>query len=322
MFLYLVIFIVSCIILYFAGEWIISGLVRIARVLGLKEFIVAFFIMSFAASIPNLFVGIFSASYGVSELSFGEISGNNLIAMTLAVALAVLFSKGKKEIPAGSNIVQTSSIFTAIAALLPLFLVLDGSISRADGTLLILFFFFYIIWIFSKKERFSKVYKEEGLFSFKKLPAFMKDLGKVFGGIILIIIATQGIVKSSIFFASSFGLSMLTVGIFIVSIGSALPEIYFSVLSSRKGENSLILGTLMGAVIIPSTLVIGLVSLINPIVITNFSPFLIAKIFLILATLFFFFFTRSNMKITAREAYFLFLIYVLFLTTELVFARI
>jgi cation:H+ antiporter len=316
---YIAIFILSCAVLYFSGEWIISGLVKIARVLGVKEFIVAFFIMSFAASVPNLFVGIFSATYGISELSFGDITGNNLIAMTLAVALSVLFSKKKKEIPARGNIVQSSSVFTAVSALLPLFLILDGTISRLDGIVLLAFFLFYIMWIFSKKERFSKVYRKEKI-TFETLPNLVKSLAKVFFGIILVIVATQGIISSSTFFASEFGLSTLIVGIFIVSIGSALPEVYFSIISSRKGESSLILGTLMGSVIIPSTFIIGIVAIIHPIQISNFTPFFIAKIFLIIATLFFFFFTRTNSKITAKEAYFLLMIFVLFIACELIFA--
>ena len=113
---YVLIFLACCVLLYFSGEWVVGGLMRMARFLGWREFVVAFFVMAFAASLPNLFVGITSALHKIPQLSFGDVAGNNLVALTLAVALAVLISK--KELPAESRTVQTTSIFTIIAALL------------------------------------------------------------------------------------------------------------------------------------------------------------------------------------------------------------
>ena len=165
---YIFIFIISCVILYFSGEWVVGGLMKIARFLGWREFVVAFFVMAFAASLPNLFIGITSALQQIPELSFGDVAGNNLVAMTLAVALAVLFAKGR-EITAESRTIQTTSIFTIVAAILPLILILDGTLSRADGIILILLFVFYLSWLFSKKERFTKIYDEHKISIVKNL---------------------------------------------------------------------------------------------------------------------------------------------------------
>jgi len=41
--------------------------------LGWREFVVAFFIMALAGSLPSLFLGINSAIQGIPELSFGDI---------------------------------------------------------------------------------------------------------------------------------------------------------------------------------------------------------------------------------------------------------
>ncbi|PIW90270.1 MAG: hypothetical protein COZ92_01170, partial [Candidatus Nealsonbacteria bacterium CG_4_8_14_3_um_filter_40_11] len=107
MIIYILIFIISIVLIYFSGEWIVKGLMRMARFLGWKEFVVAFFVMAFAASLPNLFVGISSALQKIPQLSFGDIAGNNLVALTVAVALAAFFSKG--GLPAESRTIQTTS---------------------------------------------------------------------------------------------------------------------------------------------------------------------------------------------------------------------
>ena len=301
--------------LYFSGEWVIGGLMRMARFLGWKEFVVAFLVMAFAASLPNFFVGITSALKGIPELSFGDIAGNNLVALTLAVGLAALFAKG--GIPAESRAIQTTSIFTLAAAILPLILIRDGELSRLDGGVLIIFFIFYLFWLFSKKERFAKIYNKQEISIVRDFKNFIQDLGKIFLGIFLFIIAAQGIVASAQFFAYTFNFPLILIGVLITGLGSALPEIYFAISVAKKGESWMILGDLMGAVIVPATLVLGIVALICPIKIPDFSPFIIARIFLIISTLFFFFFVRTNRRITKKEAFFLMGIYIIFFLVEI-----
>jgi cation:H+ antiporter len=313
---YISIFVVSVAMLYFSGKLIISGLMKVAKFLKLKEFVVAFFIMAFAASLPNLAVGIISAINGIPELSFGEIMGGNVVDMTLAVVLALLFSP-KKEISAESKTTQSSAFFTFAAAVIPLIMVLDGKLSRADGIILILFFFFYVAWLFSKKERFSKVYSHHQIPLKDEIKIFINNLLKLCAGIALLLLAANGIVKSASFFAGELEMPIAMVGILIVGLGNTLPEIYFAAVSARKGETGMILGDLMGSVIVPTAVVLGIVALIRPIAIVDFSPFAIARVFLVVSAVFFFIFVRSDRKISRKEAVFLTLIYLGFLASEI-----
>lgn len=314
----LIIFLISCGLLYFAGELIVRGLLRLARYFGVTEFVVAFFIMALASSLPNLFVGISSALRGIPSLSFGDIMGNNMIAMTLAVSLAVLFSP-KKEIPSDGRTVQTTAVFTMAAAVLPLLLVSDNILSRTDGLVLVTFFVFYIFWLFSKKERFEKVYEKHESEGLEEAAKAFSDIFRIIIGIVLLLISSQGIIHSATFMSVELNLSYVLVGTLILGLGSALPEIYFAVSSAKKGETSMILGNLMGAVIIPASLVLGIVSIIHPIVIKDLETSAISRIYLILSALFFFFSAKSHSKITITEGIFLFILYILFISTIFLF---
>ena len=310
----ILIFIASCAGLYFAGELVVGSLMRTAKFLGWREFVVAFIVIAFAATLPNLFVGITSAINKIPELSFGDVVGGNVIDLTLAVALAALVAK---SLPADSRTVQTTSFFTTTIAILPLLLILDGELGRGDGLVLILTFGFYLWWLFSKQERFTKVYNENKIPLSKRLPTLLKDIGKIILGITILILASKGIVESALFFAETFNLSLSLIGILIVSLGNALPETYFAIASARKGQTWMILGDLMGSIIAPATLVLGIVVLICPIQIPDFSPFVIARLFLIISAFFFFIFLRTGKKITRREAIFLLGIYVTFVLSEI-----
>lgn len=311
---YFLIFAVSALLLYWSASRIIDGLSRVAKFLGWKEFVVAFFAMAFIASLPNLIVGVLSASQGIPELSFGDVAGNNIVALTLAVGLAVFFSK-RQEISIESRLTKATSVFTAVAAILPIILLLDGEISRADGIALILFFLVYNVWLFSKKEHFSETYNHSAATGFK---SFIIDVGKIIFGILVLAGAAKGVVSSAVFFADFFSVPVIFVGLLITGLGSALPETYFAVVSARKGATEMILGNLMGAVIVPATLVLGVVALIHPIRILDFSPFAVARIFLVASALFFFFFMKTGKTITKKEAMILLALYLIFVAVEFI----
>lgn len=313
---YILIFVISILLLFWSSSFLVSGLMRIARFLGWREFVVAFFVMALAGSIPNLFVGISSALHRIPQLSFGDIVGGNLVDLTLAVALAALITKG---LSAESKLVQTSSIFTITIAILPLLLILDGVLGRGDGIILILVFAFYIYWLFSKKERYTKIYNTNTTPVVKEFRIFIKDIGRMALGVIFLLLAAEGIVRAVSFFAEGLNMSLSLMGILIVGLGNALPEIYFAIASARKGQTWMILGNLMGSIIVPATLVLGIVALIYPIEITDFSPFAIARLFLVIAAFFFLFFVRTGRKISKKEAIFLLSLYIIFVIAELVF---
>ena len=312
---YIFLFIICCLAIFYSGKLVVESLAGIARFLNWREFVVAFFVIALAGTIPNLFVGISSALHNIPELSFGDIIGGNLFDLTVVVALAVLISNG---LPAQSRVIQTTSVFMVVIAILPLLLIIDGTLSRGDGIVLILTFLFYVAWLFSKKERFTKIYEEEEKIPLiKEFKFFLKDIVKVILGLIILILAAEGIVRLAGFFAESFEVSLALVGILIVAVGNALPETYFALVLAKSGQNWMILGNLMGSIIIPSTLVLGIVALINPIEIHNFSPFAVGRIFLVIAVLFFFFSVRSDRKITKKEALFLLFLYVLFVAIQI-----
>jgi len=292
---------------------VVDSLISIARRLKWREFVVGFFIMAIATSAPNLFVGINAALRGIPQLSFGDVVGGNVVDLTLALALAALVAKG---IPAESKMVQTSSLFTILIAFLPLLLSLDGKLGRVDGLILILAFLIYAVWLFATEDRFHKVYRKE-----QKKQKLWKSIFLLILSIILLIIGSQGVVSSSFFFAKALGVPIGMIGILIVGLGNALPEIYFGVVSAKRGESWLVLGDLMGSVINCATLVLGIVVLISPITITDFSPYLIARIFLIISAVFFLIFIKSDKKITRKEAFFLLGIYIAFLLSEIFLRR-
>lgn len=310
------IIVISSVLLYVAGELLVSGALRLAKYLRVTEFVVAFFVMAFAATLPNLFVGITSALQGIPELSFGDIMGNNIIALTVAAGLGIFFSP-KKELPFENQAIQDTTFFTAVAAILPIILISDNILSRSDGLVLVLFFAGYVYWLLAKNSRFTKVYDTENLTPPELKKDVFKDLVKIVAGITLMAMSAQGIVVGASGLAEILHLPLVLVGILILGLGGALPEVYFTILSARRGDTSMILGNLMGAVIIPVTLVLGIVAMIEPVHNDRLDFPIMARVFLVIVALYFLYISQARSVVTKRDGVILIVCYLLFITSFL-----
>lgn len=315
---YILLFLFSCLLLMYSGNWLVKSLSRISEFLGLKRFTVAFLLMSLATAAPELFVGISSALRGIPELSLGNIIGQNIIHFTVAVFVCVLISGGFQV---RTKTIRTTAFFSAFIALFPLLLILDGNLSRIDGVILIGLFVVYVFRMLKNGRKydasFDDVRTENNTPLLKRISLFFKDFGHFIFGSALLLIASQGIVKSSIFFAEKLNMPLVMIGVLIVGLGTALPEIYFSAFSAKKEEGELMAGNLLGSTVVSTCLVLGLVSLISPINNIEFFSYFLSRSILFASVIFFIYFMLTGRKVSARESWVLLLIYLLFICLEI-----
>lgn len=297
-----------------SGAWVVRSLTRITRYLRMTEFMVAFVLMAFATTMPELFVGILSAFNGHPQLSFGNVIGSNIINLTLAVAVAVFVARGLK---CESIILQKSIIYTLIIALLPVLLILDGALSRIDGIVLLLFLALYMQRLFHQREKFTKVFNNAFNSEWQRFKNFIKNFWVFFMGLSLLLLSAEGVVWSAMQLAEFFNLPLMILGAIVVALGTNLPEITFGIRAITLGHKDMVLGNLLGAVVSNSTLVLGITVLISPLEVPNLKPYAIGIFFIVAALLFFTVFSKTGREISRREAIALLLIYLGFVAAEI-----
>jgi cation:H+ antiporter len=318
MFFYVLLFIISCFFLVISGNWLVKSLSGIAEFLGLKRFTVAFLLMSFATAMPELLVGISSALRGVPELSLGNIIGQNIIHFTVAVFLCVIIGG---SFYVRSKTIRTTAFFSGFMALFPLLLILDGSLSRIDGVILIGLFLVYVFRMLKNGKRFDENYdnqkdKQEVTF-IKKVGLFFSNLGRFTLGSLVLVLSAQGLVKSAMFFAEKLNVPLVIIGVLIIGLGTALPEVAFSAFSANKKDGELMAGSLLGSTVVSTSLVLGLVAIISPITGISFFSFFLSRLILFLSVLLFIFFMLTDHKISRKEGVVLIGLYLVFVLTEI-----
>jgi len=313
--IYIFIFIISSFILVRSGMWVVKALIRIAQFLKLREFMVASFLMAFATSLPELFIGITSAISKKPELPFGVIIGSNIVALTVMVGLGALLGK---DLHIKGKVLQKSALYAAVYSLLPLLLIVDGMFSRKDGVFLLVASVFYFIRLIAEERKFRKVFNNQ-LRGWRHFKIFVKDMFIFLIGSTMLLLSAEGVVFYASKLAETFNLSLMVIGVSLVALGTSLPEITFEIKAIKMGRKTMILGNIMGSIVINAALVLGLVGVLSPFAITDFSPYLIGAVFTLISCLFFIKFARSERKVTELEALFLLGIYILFIVTELYF---
>lgn len=88
-------------------------------------------------------------------------------------------------------------------------------------------------------------------------------------GLVTLVIGAELLVRGSSRLAASFGVLPLVIGLTIVAIGTASPEIAVSVQAATSGQADLTLGNVLGSNIFNILFILGFTALISPIVIAE-----------------------------------------------------
>lgn len=88
-------------------------------------------------------------------------------------------------------------------------------------------------------------------------------------GLVLILVGADALVNGASDVARKFGISEFVVGLTIVGIGTSAPELVVSALSAIQGSSDLAIGNVVGSNISNVFLILGITTLITPVILTK-----------------------------------------------------
>jgi len=294
---------------------------KLAHEMKVNKLLMATILVGFSTSLPELFVGIASAMRGQPEISLGNIIGSNIANLSWIVGGAALMAG---SIPVVGDYLRKDLWLTIGMGLLPLFLLVDGNLTRIDGLALILVYFIYVRDMVMGKNtllKHSKLIARKNIkHHFKTKVDYVMEVVKLLISFGVLITCSSALISLAIKMSSSFSVSVFWVGLLIISFGTTLPELALSLVASKKREMSLVLGNILGSVVVNSTLILGIIVMISPLKYSDTAQTGIAGLFLVIAMGFFWLFTRSKHKLEKWEGMVLVGIYVMFVGLQFLLA--
>jgi len=141
-------------------------------------------------------------------------------------------------------------------------------------------------------------------------------------GCAFLIGSSEVLVKNAFGLAVDLSIPLVLVGLFALAIGTSLPELSFQITTVLKKRPGIGFGNILGSVITNSLFVLGLTSVISPIVLTQTTIFVVSSFFLIGALGIFTTFLRSDRKLSLDEGLGLILLYLVFVVLEFSLERV
>lgn len=310
-------------ILIKSADFIVISLKKLSLHSKSSTFTLSAIIIALATSFPELSVAITSALEKSSSLSLGNILGANIANVSLVIGGAAL-ATGKVKVR--GPFLKQDVFFALLFGLTPLIMIFDKSLGRFDGLILILFYLAYTTGFFKERKKQlenSEVAESFPLRIFRKVEQIngdiSKDLAKLFMGIVVLLVSANAIVRIAEALAASLNIPLFLIGLVLVSLGTTLPELAFSIKSLQSDEPSMFFGNALGSVIANSTLILGIAAMIYPIDIPALNEYLIAVAAFVVIFLLFWLFIKTKLTLTRLEAGTLLALYIAFIVLEFIF---
>ena len=250
------------VLLVWSADRFVEGAASTAHHLGMPPLLIGMVIMGFGTSVPEMVVSALAASHGNPGIALGNVYGSNITNIALILGLTAFIT----PITVDSQVLRKElPILTAVTALAA-WQLWDGHISRTEAMVLLLVFAGLMAWtIWQGLRQKGDVFEEEMAAGLKRhtMPLRRALLWLVVG-LVLLILSSHLLVWGAVEIAHAFGVSDLIIGLTIVAVGTALPELASSVIAARKGEDDIALGNVLGSNLFNTLAGVGLAGIIHP----------------------------------------------------------
>jgi cation:H+ antiporter len=271
MLLYIAICLVGFVLLYFGAEWLVKGSSSLARSLGVTPIVIGLTVVAFGTSAPELVVSLISSIKGKSMIAVGNVVGSNICNIALVLGLSALFNPIKSD---PSVIRRDIPIMLGISLYL-LVLSFNSTLGRIEGATLfagIIAYTFMNYYLAKKETRDATGGEMPGaieseLEEIGYIASRSKQILLVVVGIAGVVGGAQMVVESAVYIMTQLGVSEKFIGLTIVAFGTSLPELATSVVAAMRGEMDISIGNLVGSNVFNIMSVLGVASLVRPILI-------------------------------------------------------
>ncbi len=251
------------VLLTWSADRFVVGASALAYNLNVSPLIIGLTIVSLGTSAPEILVSAVASLQHNGGLAIGNAIGSNIINVGLILGVTALIVPLKVH----SSIVRREMPVLIGVMLLGLLLLLDGSLGRIDGFILLTGMALMLIWMtrIGMKEKsahdpMSAEFADEVPTSMSMRRAGMWTLV----GALLLLASSKLLVWGAVAIAHSMGISDLVIGLTIVALGTSLPELAASLMSALKNEHDIAIGNIIGSNIFNLLAVLGLPGLLDP----------------------------------------------------------
>ena len=254
--------IIGFVLLILGGNWLLKSAVGFSLRLNIPKIVIGMTVVSFATSAPELIVSVKSALDGHADIALGNVIGSNIANLGLVLAITILLATISVE----KSFYKTDwPVMMLSSVMLYGFIAFDGELQRYEGVIMFSFLIIFLIFLlrFQKPAVVDEMPEDD-----EELPLYKNMLFLTLGGVALWG-GSELLIDGAIGLATKFKVEESIIALTVVSIGTSIPELAASVIAILKKEKAISLGNLIGSNVFNILAVLGITSMITPIVVED-----------------------------------------------------
>ncbi len=258
-----VVLVIGFILLVWGADHFVAGASALAKKLGVPPLIIGLTVVAFGTSAPELTVSVTAGMKGANALAISNVLGSNLFNTLMVIGCCAIFAPQttdkdllKRDWP---MFLLSMTALTAMIALPQ-----DRILSRVDGALLLLSFFVVIgMQVRAGMKDRNALHAENDEIADISNPLHIAF--NIVAGLICIVFGGDFCVDGATGIARIFGLSETIIGLTVVSVGTSLPELVTSIAATKRGEQDMAIGNVIGSNLFNVLLILSISSVLTPI---------------------------------------------------------
>lgn len=306
----IILLIIGFFVIVKASDILVDAASSLALKLKISKIFIALTIVAFGTCAPEVAISFHSVSSGDGGMAFANVVGSCIVNVFLIIGLAsfihpikIRHSTVKRELPILTIITSIFAVLMVDSIFNPL---TSNTFSRADAIILILLFVLFMVYLVHMLFRKNNMSAPEEI-KIKYSPFI--SLLLLIVSIIFIIFSSDLIIESAKNIAYALNISEKIITMFVIVVGTSLPEMIMTVTSARKGEFDMAIGNIIGTNIFNICVVLGVpIFIYGDIALTGFGFIDILMVFL--SSFLLFIFARSERVVDKIEGVFMLWLFV------------
>jgi len=236
----------------------VGAALEMSESLGISTGLVGLSIMAVGTDLPEIANSIIASLTGHGDVAVGDGTGSALTQITLILALLILAAGLSVDMRRNESKVAVPAGLITVCALVVLAIMLsDGTLSRADGVILVAAWIVSLVWMGRRDRQADAI---------PRIPD-----GQIGGAVLrtllwlsVVAVAATVIVRSFIEITDSLGVPEFVASSIVLALGTSLPELVVDWTAVRRGAAALAIGDLFGSSLVDSTLSVGIGPIFRP----------------------------------------------------------
>lgn len=252
------IFLVAMAALVYGADFIIKESERIALHFDISHYVIGATLVAFGTSLPEMAASMMAAYYGKSDMAVANVVGSVTFNIALVLGLVFVLTKGMHP---KRKLFELDSAWVILPVIVLFLMIQDGEIGRVDGALFVLMMASYLFFLFKDSKEDLEGEIDESL---KEKFQWFKTIVLLVVGFAFTIGGAHFVVESGTNIARSLDVSEWIIGLFLISLGTSLPELVVSLVALKKGNAEMSIGNIIGSNVANFSMVLGASALIAP----------------------------------------------------------